>query len=211
MEKHELVDKPAGGLYVKGIMFVVDHILVSDDLVGEHFSCNLGACLGACCVHGDSGAPLEPEELSAIEAAVPSARKYLRPEALEVIDNSGPWEETSKGGLATSCLNGRECVFVTYAGPVAKCALQKAYMAGRSSFKKPISCELFPVRAEHYGTYEVLNYERVSLCDSGRAKGQRQGMPLAEYLKDPLVRKYGEEWYERFTQACHDRRVALAS
>ncbi len=192
-------------------MFVVDHILVSDDLVDERFSCKLDACLGACCVHGDSGAPLEADELSALEAAVPAARKYLRPEALKIIDRDGPWEETRKGGLATRCVGGKECVFVTYAGPVAQCALQKAYVDGRSTFKKPISCELFPVRAEHYGTYEVLNYECVSHCDPGRADGRRKGISLADNLEDPLIRKYGEEWYQRFTQACHDRRVALAS
>ncbi len=190
-------------------MFVVDDILISDALLEAPFACNLGACLGACCVQGDSGAPLEPEERAVLEAALPRVRKYLRPEALAVIEREGVWEEVEPGAYATTCVDGAECVFVTYDGPVAKCALQKAHLAGRLDFPKPLSCHLFPVRVEHVGASEVLNYEQIGLCDPARRHGRRHGIELADLLREPLVRKYGAAWYEAFRQACTERRQAL--
>ena len=210
MQNDAHVDKPDDAFYVKGTMFVVDHILVSDELAEARFSCNLGGCHGACCVHGDSGAPLDADELAQLEEVVPATRKYLSKEALEIVDRDGPWEETSDGRLATRCVDGKECVFVTYEGAIAKCAIQKAHAEGRTAFVKPVSCHLFPLRVEHYGTYEVLNYERVGICDPGRNYGARKGIRLSDYLKEPLVRKYGEEWYDRFQLACEERRLALA-
>lgn len=210
MQKGVRVDKPEGVFYVKGIMFVVDDILVSDDLADERFSCHLGVCQGACCVHGDSGAPLDEGELSTVESLVPAVRRYLSGKALDVIDTNGPWEKTSEGGYATRCVDNRECVFVTYEGAVAKCAIHKAHMAGRTDFMKPVSCHLFPVRADSYGAYDVLNYERVGICDSGRLAGAKNGVLLAEFLRLPLVRKYGEVWYNRFRTACEERREVLA-
>jgi hypothetical protein len=191
-------------------MFVVDHVLVSDELLDAPFSCNLGACRGACCVQGDSGAPLEPEEREEVEKVLPRVRQYLRPEALRVIDREGVWEEIAPGRYATTCVGEAECVFVTYDGPVAKCAIQKAFFEGRVDFEKPISCHLFPIRVQDYGDLEVLNYEQISLCDPARKHGQRTGMQAADYLRRPLVRRYGEDWYERFRDACESRRVDLA-
>ena len=190
-------------------MFVVQDVLVSDRIVDAPFACNLGACHGACCVQGDSGAPLEEDELRRVEEALPRVKKYLRPEALSVIDESGVWEERKDGGHATTCVDGAECVFVTYEGPVAKCALQRAYHEGRISFPKPISCHLFPVRVERYGDHEALNYEEIALCVSARGNGRRQGMQLAEFLREPLIRKYGEQWYDEFLTACKERRAAF--
>ena len=191
-------------------MFVVDDILVSDELADAGFACNLGACRGACCVQGDSGAPLDESELATIESLVPAVRKYLGPRSLDVIDGEGPWERTMDGGFATRCVDNRECVFVTYDGPVAKCAIHKAHIAGRTDYPKPVSCHLFPVRAENHGTYEVLNYVRVGICDGARLKGDREGVFLADFLREPLVRKYGEGWFDRFMNACEERRAVLA-
>src|SRR5690606_27849501 len=110
----------------------------------------------------------------------------------------------------TTCVDGAECVFVTYDGPVAKCAIQKAFWEGRVDFEKPISCHLYPIRIQRYGEVEVVNYERIELCDPGRAHGSCSGTQLADFLRAPLVRKYGEAWYEAFRAACAERRVALA-
>lgn len=190
-------------------MFVVDHVLVSDDLLDARFTCNLGACHGACCVQGDSGAPLEPEERSELEAVLPRVRHKLRPEALAVIKRQGVWEETNEGEFATTCVNNRECVFVVYEGPVAKCAIQKAYHAGRVSFEKPVSCHLFPIRVENYGEYDVLNYEQIDLCQPGRQYGCKTTLQLADYLREPLERKYGATWYQHFQASRRARREAL--
>ena len=190
-------------------MFVVGDALISDDLLDAPFACNLGACHGACCVQGESGAPLEPDERAALEAALPRVRKYLRPEALEVIARDGGWEEVEPGEYATTCVGGAECVFVTYEGPVAKCALQKAHLAGRIDCPKPLSCHLFPLRVERVGDFEVLNYERVSICNAARKHGRRHAVQLADGLREPLIRKFGAGWYEAFTEALDQRREVL--
>lgn len=190
-------------------MFVVDNILVSDEVLDASFACNLGACLGACCVQGEGGAPLEPDERAELERVLPAVRDDLAPEALTVIDEHGVWEETEDGAYATRCVGNDACVFVAYDGPVALCAIQKAYQEGRVDFEKPISCHLFPLRARAYAGFEVLNYERVSLCEPARTNGQRQGIRLAEFLQAPLTRKYGEAWYDAFRAACEARRAEL--
>lgn len=192
-------------------MFAVDDVLVADDLVNAPFCCNLGACHGACCVHGDSGAPLESEERAVLEEILPVVRKYLRQEAIDVIEHEGVWSEVGKEEFATTCVDGAECVFVTYDGPVAKCAIQMAHEEGRIDFPKPISCHLFPVRVEKLGEHDALNYERVFLCTSAVRKGRRDGVMLHDFLRTPLTRKYGQAWYERFRDACEARERDLQS
>ncbi|MFW5955644.1 MAG: DUF3109 family protein [Rhodothermales bacterium] len=190
-------------------MFAVDNILVSDELLEAQFACALSACQGACCVQGDSGAPLEEDELEALEEVFPIVRKWLRPEALEVIERDGVWEEVSPGNFATTCVDGGECVFVTYQGPVATCAIQRAHQQNKTDFPKPISCHLYPIRVQQFGDVEALNYEKIEICEPGRRNGARCGIPLADFLEQPLVRKYGEDWYRRFTQALEERRHIL--
>lgn len=190
-------------------MFAVDHILVSDELLDAPFACNLGACLGGCCVQGDAGAPLEPEERAELERVFPKVKKYLRPEALRVIEEEGLWEETQPGRYATTCVGKAECVFVTYEGPIAKCAIQKAYFEGRVDFPKPVSCHLYPIRIQHFGDFDTLNYEQIPLCNPARKQGCRSGMQVVDYLREPLVRKYGKAWYEKFRETVGARREAL--
>ena len=190
-------------------MFAVGNVLVSDELLDSPFSCNLGACMGGCCVQGDSGAPLEPEEREALENILPRVRKYLRPEALKIIEDTGVWEEVKPGQYATSCVNHAECVFVTYEGPVAKCAIEKAYFESRITFRKPISCHLFPIRAERYGDVDALNYEQIPLCKPAIKRGRKFNLQVIDFLREPLVRKYGEAWYEQFRTACDERLEAL--
>lgn len=192
-------------------MFAIQEILISDHVVDAPFACNLGACLGGCCVQGDSGAPLEEEEVEIIDQILPRVQKYLRPEALRVIDEQGAWERRKQGGYATSCVDGAECVFVTYEGNVAKCAIERAYREGRIDFPKPISCHLYPIRIERYGDIEALNYEEISLCDPARASGCSMGIQLSDFLREPLTRKYGAEWYEEFRRTCDERREAIRS
>lgn len=192
-------------------MFAVDNVLVSDELLDAPFCCNLQACLGGCCVQGESGAPLEANERADLDRILPKIRHTLRPEALEVIDREGPWEELGDGHYATTCVGDAECVFVTYDGSIAKCAIQRAYERGEIDFPKPISCHLFPVRVQNHGQVDALNYERVRLCDTARKMGRRRGIQVADFLKAPLIRKYGELWFTKFREACELRREALQS
>jgi len=192
-------------------MFAVDDILISDAVLDAPFTCHLGRCLGGCCVHGDRGAPLEAGERAELERALPVVARDLRPEALDVIERDGVWVEEEPGEYATSCVNGRECVFVVYEGKVAKCALQNAYHAGRLDFEKPISCHLFPIRVEEIAGTEVLNYEQIDLCTPAVARGRRHGVQLYDFLRAPLTRKYGSDWYEAFRTACIERAAVLFS
>jgi hypothetical protein len=190
-------------------MFAVGNILVSDELLDAPFACNLGACLGGCCVQGDAGAPLDSEERADLEAVLPVVRKYLRPEALAVIAEKGAWEETAPGHFSTTCVERAECVFVTYDGPVAKCAIQKAYREGQIDYEKPVSCHLYPIRIETVGDYDTINYERIDLCAPGVKFGRKAGIQLADVLREPLIRKYGEAWYDEFKRVLEARREAV--
>jgi len=189
-------------------MFVVDDVLLSNEVLDAPFACNLDACRGGCCVQGDSGAPLLHEECEKVELVVPYVKKYLRPEALEVIEKRGVWEEVAPGCFAVNCIDRAECVFVTYDGLVSKCAIQKAYNEDRIQFEKPISCHLFPVRVQQCGAFETLNYEKISLCDPARKKGNRMKIQLIYFLERPLVRKYGKTWFTKF-KTVYDRRREL--
>ena len=192
-----------------GIMFVVDNILISDDLLEASFECNPGACLGACCVQGDSGAPLEPAEKKQVEAVLSVVREKLRPEALDVIRSRGVWEKTSTGEFATTCVGTSECVFVRYDGPVARCSIQEAYNAGKTTFEKPISCHLYPIRVTDLGDFDALNYEKIEICKPGVTSGVKHNTFLSDYSEKPLVRKYGSDWYARFREACNKRRLVF--
>ena len=190
-------------------MFAVGKVLVTDELLDAPFACHLSVCKGGCCVQGDSGAPLEPDERLTLENLLPQVRKYLRPEAIEVIEKDGVWEEIEPQKFATTCVGSAECVFVTYEGTVAKCAIEKAYFEGRISFRKPVSCHLYPLRAERFGDVEALNYEQIPLCKPAIKNGTKNNIQLQDFLREPLVRKYGETWYEQFRSACEERRNAL--
>lgn len=189
-------------------MIAVDHVLISDDLVEAAFACDLGACHGACCVQGEAGAPLTPDELPGLERAVPAVAHWLTAEARRVLAERGPWEETFPGRLNTTCVPAGPCVFVTYEGPVAKCALERGFREGRTDVHKPQSCHLYPIRVERYDEMEVLNYEQIPLCIGGRAQGGRLGVLLADFLEEPLTRRYGADWYARFRSEVARRRAS---
>ena len=196
-------------------MFAVDHVLVSDALLDAPFACHLGSCFGACCVHGDRGAPLDPDEREALDAALPVVEEKLRPEARAEIARRGTWEGDERGGYHTTTVRGRECVFVVYDGGaqsgVAKCALQQAFWEGKLGFEKPVSCHLYPVRVETYGegpdATDVLNYEAIELCAPAVPHGRRTGVQLADFLERPLTRKYGAAWFATFRETLRQRRA----
>ncbi len=190
-------------------MFAVDHVLVSDSLLDAPFACNLGACLGGCCVQGTAGAPLESDEREVLEQAYGRVEHLLTPQARATVAREGVWEETAPGHYNTTCVEGGQCVFVTFEGAVAKCALQKMHAAGKLDFPKPLSCHLYPIRVEQYDGLEVLNYEQIGLCRPARRHGARLGVQVADVLEEPLTRRYGAAWYARFRHALARRRADL--
>jgi hypothetical protein len=177
-----------------GAMMVIQEIAFDPALLGIRFACDLKQCKGACCtMPGGFGAPLAAEEIEEIEKALPIVQKYLPDEHLRVIEEQGPVHRVFDG-YATPCFNNRACVYVTYNGEIAECAFEKAYRAGEISWVKPLSCHLFPLRLEN-NALRRLRYEKIPECSAGRAMGQKREIPLLEFLKEPLVRVFGHQWY----------------
>ena len=200
-------------------MISVDHVLLSDDLTDARFACDLGACKGACCLVGDAGAPVLEHERELLDAAVPLVLPLLTDEARRVIGDVGAWEETAPDLYHTTCVDGPAgpgaCVFVTYERGVAKCSIERLYHAGRYGWPKPLSCHLYPLRVQTLGTpgapdtLDLVNYERIDLCDPARRRGERENLRLADFLEGPLTRAYGADWYARFQATLAQRRDAL--
>lgn len=178
-------------------MIQIQDTLVSFDLVERCFICDLSQCKGACCVEGDSGAPLEQSELPILRELVPIVWDDLSPEARAVIEKQGVAYIDEGGDTVTSLVNKQDCVFTCYDSEgVCKCAIEKAYREGKTDFYKPISCHLYPVRIRRYDTFSAVNLDRWSICKAAEILGKKEGVPAYKFLKEPLIRKYGKEWYD---------------
>lgn len=182
-------------------MIIVDNVLISDDLISGRFCCDLSACKGMCCVEGDLGAPLEPLEVGEIEEAYPSFQKYLPEENIDKIEEDGLFDYDPDGHFVTPLLPDETCVYCYFEEDIAKCAIEKAFLNGETDFQKPISCHLYPIRIKQLPDYEALNYHRWFVCESACEKGEQLHLPVFRFLKEPLIRKYGEAWYEKLERA----------
>ncbi|MEM1000032.1 MAG: DUF3109 family protein, partial [Bacteroidota bacterium] len=171
--------------------------LVSDELRSVHFVCDLHACKGACCVEGDSGAPLDPEEREILENIYPQVAPYLSETSRAAIYEQGPWVKDDEG-YGTPLVAGKECAYVIHGSDgMAHCGIERAYRDGRIDWPKPISCHLYPVRIKPLGSIEVqaLNYDTWDICKPACTLGKELKVPLYKFLKAPLIRKYGERFY----------------
>lgn len=178
-------------------MIQIQDVIVSFDVLTKCFSCDLNCCKGACCIEGDAGAPVTPEEIAQIEELLPIIREDLSPEALKVIDSQGVAYTDPEGELVTSIVGGKDCVFTCYGEDgCCYCAIEKAYRAGLCKFKKPVSCHLYPIRVKKIGDGWGLNYDRWDVCKAAVLKGERDGIPIYKYLKEPLIRRFGQSWYD---------------
>lgn len=177
-------------------MVQIDDVVVSLDVLRESFCCDLGACKGACCIEGDAGAPVELEEVEKLEAVLPLIWKDLSPEAQDVINRQGVVYTDEEGDLVTSIVNGKDCVFTCYdQSGCCYCAIEKAYRAGLTDFYKPVSCHLYPIRVGDYGPYKAVNYHRWDVCKAAVLMGRKENIPVYRFLREPLIRKFGEVWY----------------
>ncbi len=179
-------------------MIKIGDTLVSLDVVERCFVCDLDTCLGACCIEGDAGAPLAPGEQEKLEAALPAVDEYLLPRAREVIRSEGVAYIDEDGDLVTSLVGGRDCVFTCYApGGKCLCALEKAWREGKLEENvKPISCSLYPVRVKEYDGFSAVNLHRWKICRCAERLGLSKGVRAYEFLKEPLTRRFGKEWYD---------------
>lgn len=186
-------------------MIQIDDTIISIDCLSEKFCCDLEACKGACCIEGDAGAPVELEEVAQLEEALPVVWNELSAAAQAVIDRQGVVYTDEDSDLVTSIVHGKDCVFTCYDScGNCFCALEKAYREGRSSFYKPASCHLYPIRIKKIGDMTALNYHRWDVCRMAVEKGRQLNLPVYRFLKEPLVRRFGEAWYQELESAVEE-------
>jgi hypothetical protein len=172
--------------------------LLSEDLFERRFVCDLNACKGACCVAGESGAPLEPEEAELLKELWPKIKPYIPEKGQRAIDAHGVSEVDEDGDLVTTLVEGRgECAFTVFDEKgIALCGVEKAWKDGAIPFRKPISCHLYPIRITKLKFHDGLNYHQWPICKPACECGAKLDVPVFRFLKDSLTRKYGAEWYE---------------
>lgn len=174
----------------------IGNTLISEDITDILFVCNLKACKGDCCVEGDAGAPLDEEEISILEDCIDEVKPYMTREGLEVIDLMGVFDYDTDSSYVTPLINNRECAFVYKKNGINFCSIEKAFDEGKIKYQKPISCHLYPIRLKQVGEFTGVNYDKWSICKPALFCGKENGVPLYKFLKAPLIRKFGNEWYD---------------
>lgn len=178
-------------------MIEIGRTILSRDIFEQHFLCDLLKCKGACCVEGDSGAPLTKSEAETIEQEFDNFKEFLPGKHKHEIEKQGFSIIDSDGDLVTPLLNNRQCVYTfTDERGILKCAIERAFFEGKTNFRKPVSCHLFPIRITSYQQFDAVNYQELAICIPGKECGKSAKLPLYKFLKEPLIRKYGEEWYK---------------
>ena len=194
-------------------MIQIDDKLISEDIFSEEFVCNLSKCKGVCCVAGDVGAPLEKYETEILDRIFPQVKPYLRPEGIKALEEQGTWTiDPNDGDFVTPMVNGEECAYVIFDEKgITKCGIEKAYEDGAVDWHKPISCHLYPIRVTEYSTFTALNYHEWEICNPACELGKELKVPVYKFLKTPLIRKYGEEFYETLCDAADEWKAEYGS
>ena len=183
-------------------MIAIQGKLVSRDVTDKEFVCNLGACKGMCCVLGDEGATITQEEADKMEEIYEVVKPYLTENGVEIIEEAGIYTTNDKGVMSTQLVEGKECAFISYDEKgVALCGIERAHRDGKVDFKKPVSCHLYPIRVTEYQNYDAVNYEKWEICSPACKLGAELKVPVYKFLKEPLIRKYGEDFYNELEAA----------
>ena len=183
-------------------MIQIDDTIVSFDFFDKQFCCDLAVCKGICCVEGDSGAPLEKEELEELEQVLPLIWNDLPEKSKKIKKNQGVSYVDVEGDLVTSIVDGKECVFAYKDEKgFCKCAIEKAWKEGKTFFRKPISCHLYPARLTKYARFTAVNFHSWNICKCANLLGEKEKLPAYKFLKEAFVRKFGDAWYEQLEMA----------
>lgn len=178
-------------------MVEIDDKLISLDVFEKRFICDLSACKGACCVEGDSGAPLEEEEISIIEDDLDAIKPYMRKEGVDAVDKTGVFYMDEDNEPVTTLVNEAECAFVFFdENNITKCSIEEAYNNGKTNFKKPISCHLYPIRVAKLRNYLAVNYSHWNICRDACKLGEELNVKTYQFLKEPIIRKWGKDFYK---------------
>lgn len=189
-------------------MIAINNTLVSDEILDKKFVCDLNACKGECCVAGESGAPLEKDELPTLLEILDKVKPYMNAKGKKAIEKHGPFVLDSDGDYTTTLVsNEAECAFVVFdKNKIAKCAIEQAYNDGVINWKKPISCHLYPIRVTSYKTYDAVNYHQWQICKPACECGSKLNIPVFKFLKEPLIRKFGEAWFNELEMVDNERK-----
>ena len=184
-------------------MLAVENTLISESILEKKFVCDLNACKGECCVAGDSGAPLEKDELPILDSILEKVKPYMVKNGVKAIEKHGAYVIDGDGDYTTTLVSeGAECAFVFFdENKIAKCAIEQAYREGKINWQKPISCHLYPIRISKLKNFTALNYHYWKICKFVCDCGNKLDVPVYKFLKEPLIRKFGEKWYKTLVQS----------
>jgi hypothetical protein len=187
------------------MMLQIGSAIVSPDILEKQFVCDLAGCRGMCCVYGESGAPLAEEEIPILREIFPKVKPYMTPAGIAVVEQQGVYATDFDNDKVTPLINDSEdCAYANTEKGVIHCAIERAFVNGETDFRKPLSCHLYPIRITEYAAFDAVNYHRWSVCNDAAKLGEKTATPLYVFLKEPLIRKYGTEWYEQLCVAAKE-------
>lgn len=190
-------------------MISIQNTLVSEDLIQKHFVCHLARCKGECCVAGEAGAPLEAEEAQYLKNHLEDLAPFLEKQGRQAIAQQGTSVKGVDGSLETPLVKGKECAYTVFSETgVAQCGIEKAFNKGALSFQKPISCHLYPVRVTSYSEFEAVNYHQWDICNTACQFGDALQIPVYQYVKKALIRKFGEAWYADLEKEAEKKKLS---
>jgi hypothetical protein len=187
-------------------MLRIDDTIFSFDILEKKFRCNLPLCLGNCCRYGDSGAPLSAGEADTLEEIWTEVKPYLRKEGIDAIEEKGRSIRDFENEMVTPLIANEECAYTILEDKIFKCGIEKAWSDGKIKFRKPLSCHLFPARIKYFSDFRAVNYEELAICSSARITGDREGVYVYEFLKEPLIKAFGEKMYNELCIAAEEIR-----
>jgi hypothetical protein len=187
-------------------MLRIDDAIFSFDILEKKFKCNLAHCFGNCCRYGDSGAPLSDSEVQILDSIWTSIKPHLRPEGIDIIEERGTSVTDFENEKVTPLIGNEECAYTILNNNILMCGIEKAWMDGKTAFQKPLSCHLFPVRVKQFDSFKAVNYEALSICSGARERGAGEGVYVYEFLREPLIRAFGEKIYEELCIAAAELR-----
>ena len=184
-------------------MIQIGDKLVSQDILEQKFICKPEECLGGCCVHGDSGAPLSEKETAMLDKEFDNIIGYLSLKGIESIKKQGKWLFDSDGDRVTPLIGGCECAYVVFEKGIARCGIENAWKDGKTTFRKPISCHLYPLRVSKVGSFYALNYHQWSVCQPARILGNEIGIPVFKFLSEAIIREWGKDFYNELEKTAN--------
>ena len=181
-------------------MIQIDDKVIGTSVLDECFICDLQKCFGACCVHGISGAPLEMDEIATLEEEIGNILPYLKPDGIKAIKEQGVAVLDFEGDLTTPLIDGKECAYCIEEKGISFCGIEKAYNAGKTTYIKPISCHLYPIRVKKFTEITGVDYDRWDICKPAITLGKKEGVPVYKFLKVPIIRRFGEDFYRQLEE-----------